>query len=280
MVSSMILPVASLGSVALVLGVIILFISKKFHVEEDPMVEIINDMLPGVNCGACGFPGCMGFAEELVKTKNTKLTCPPGGSDLADALGAKLGIQMAEVEPVTCVVLCQGTHNVAKPTAEYVGIQDCWAATQTFVGPKQCPYSCVGLGSCIAYCDFGAMTLEDGIIKIDDELCTGCGACIQACPTRVLALIPKKERQFFVACNSHDKGPVAKKYCTAACIACSKCLKACELDAITMEDNLAVIDQDKCNGCAKCVEVCPVEVNCIVERKSTNLIAEEMRKAG
>jgi len=264
MFSTILIPVVSLGSVAFALGVIILFISKKFYVEEDPLVTVVNNLLPGVNCGACGYAGCVQFAEELVRTKDTSMVCPPGGQELAEQLGTALNIKMAEVQPVVCVSLCQGGSGVAKPTAEYVGIHDCWAAIQAYVGPKQCKYSCLGLGSCIAYCDFGAMSIENGLIKIDEDRCTGCAACIPACPTGVLSMQPKRENRFFIACNSHDKANIAKKMCDAACIACQKCVKVCEEDAIIIEDNLAKIIQEKCTECGKCVEVCPVNVNCII----------------
>ncbi|TNJ36884.1 Fe-S cluster domain-containing protein [Prosthecochloris vibrioformis] len=264
MISEAFIPaVTSLGAVALTLGVIIHFVSQKFHVEEDPMVTIINGILPGVNCGACGYPSCNQFAEVLVETKDSSMSCPVGGADLATKLGDTLGIAMAEPKPQIAVLLCQGSNGVARQTAEYLGIQDCWAATQAYVGPKVCKYSCVGLGSCIAYCDFGAMKLENGLVVIDKDLCTGCEACISACPTGVLTMQPKKTERYFIACNSHDKGAAAKKACDAACIACQKCVKVCPEEAIKIDNFLAVIDQEKCNACGKCIEVCPTKINCI-----------------
>lgn len=261
--------VTSLGSLALLLGIIIYVVSKKFHVAEDPMVTIINGILPGVNCGACGYPSCNQFAEELVRTKDTSMTCPVGGSELAAKLGDSLGIEMAEPKPVVCAVLCQGSDNVAKPSAEYVGIQDCWAATQAFAGPKLCRHSCIGLGSCIAWCDFNAMRIENGLIVIDSELCTGCGACIPACPTGVLVMQDKKADRIFIACNSHDRGADTKRACDAGCIACQKCVKECPEEAIVIENFVARIIQEKCTSCGKCIEVCPTKVNCIVRMNDT-----------
>ncbi|MCG8344444.1 MAG: Fe-S cluster domain-containing protein [Chlorobiales bacterium] len=265
MISEAFIPaVASLGSVALALGLIIFYVSKKFHVEEDPMVVFINDILPGVNCGACGYPSCGQFAEVLVQTKDSSMSCPVGGADLAAKLGTALGLTMAEPKPVTAVVLCQGDNDTARETAEYFGIQDCWAATQTYVGPKQCSYSCIGLGSCIAFCDFGAMRLENGLIVIDKDLCTGCGACVPACPTGVLVMQEKKAERYYIACNSHDKGAATKRACDAGCIACQKCVKVCDDEAIVIENFLARIIQEKCTACGKCIEACPTKVNCIV----------------
>ncbi|MBF0585355.1 Fe-S cluster domain-containing protein [Prosthecochloris sp. N3] len=278
MISEAFIPaVSSLGAVALALGVIIHFVSKKFHVEEDPMVTIINDILPGVNCGACGYPSCNQFAEVLVETKDSSMSCPVGGSDLAAKLGDTLGIEMAEPKPQIAVLMCQGDNDIARETAEYMGIQDCWAATQAFVGPKQCRYSCVGLGSCIAYCDFDAMRLENGLVVIDKDKCTGCEACIAACPTGVLVMQEKKAERYFIACNSHDKGAATKKACDAGCIACQKCVKVCEDDAIVIDNFLAKIDQEKCTACGKCIEVCPTKVNCI--RLEHDLNAVKQKKA-
>lgn len=276
MISEAFIPaVASLGSVALTLGLIIFYVSKKFYVEEDPMVVIVNDILPGVNCGACGYPSCGQFAEVLVETKDSSMSCPVGGADLASQLGTTLGITMAEPKPITAVVLCQGDNDTAKQTAEYLGIQDCWAATQTYVGPKQCHYSCIGLGSCIAFCDFDAMRLENGLIVIDKDRCTGCAACISACPTSVLVMQEKKAERYFIACNSHDKGAATKKACDAGCIACQKCVKVCEDDAIVIENFLARIIQEKCTACGKCIEVCPTKVNCIVLERDLNEVKQK-----
>ncbi|MBN1278623.1 MAG: Fe-S cluster domain-containing protein [Chlorobium sp.] len=276
MISDAFLPaVSSLGAVALALGIIIHYVSKKFHVEDDPTVKLVNGILPGVNCGACGFPSCGQFAEVLVETRNPAMTCPVGGADLAAKLGETLGMAMAEPKPQTAVVLCQGNNDVARQSAEYLGIQDCWAATQAFAGPKQCRYSCLGLGSCIAWCDFGAMRLENGLIVIDKDLCTGCAACIPACPTGVLVMQNKQAARYFIACNSHDKGAGTKKACDAGCIACQKCVKVCEDNAIVIDNFLARIVQDKCTACGKCIEVCPTKVNCIRLENDLNAVKQK-----
>ncbi|KUL31649.1 Fe-S cluster domain-containing protein [Chlorobium limicola] len=256
--------VASLGSLAFVLGIIILFVSKKFFVAEDPTVSMINALLPGVNCGACGYPSCSQFAEELVRTRNPSMTCPVGGGELAEKLGTALGITMAEPKPVTCVVLCQGHNGNARESAEYIGIRDCWAAAQAFAGTKQCRFACTGLGSCIAFCDFNAMRIENGLVVIDKELCTGCGACVPACPYGVLTMQEKKNERYLIACSSHDRGADTRKACDAGCTACQKCVRECPEQAIVIDNFLASIIQAKCTSCGKCLEVCPTKVNCIL----------------
>jgi len=262
MIISILIAVLSLTVVAFFLALCIFFISKKFHVEEDPLIGVITKLLPGVNCGACGYPGCANLAEALVNTRDPSKVCPVGGSDLAQQIGQALGIKMIETKPVVCTVLCQGTSDRAKPTADYRGIQDCRAATLIYNGPKQCPYACVGLGTCISACKYGALKITNGLIDVIEERCVGCGACVQVCPKNVLVMHEKKENRYLVACRSKDKGAVTKKYCSIGCIGCMKCKKVCEFDAITVENFCAEIDQEKCTSCGKCIEVCPTK--CIV----------------
>ena len=267
MFNSILIPVISLGAVALTLGVIIVFISKKFHVKEDPLVGTVYELLPHVNCGACGFPGCEAFAKELVKTRDTSLTCPPGGAELSKQLGYALGMQMAEVKPVASVVLCQGSYDHAKKAGDYEGIQDCWAAKQCVSGTKICPLACFGLGSCVAVCKYGAMRLENGLVVIDEDKCTGCGICITECPQSVLVMQDKTKPRYTVACRSTDKGAATRKYCSVGCIACQKCVKVCESGAIRIENFCAIIDPEKCTACNKCLEACPTNSIIVVGQK-------------
>ena len=256
--TSIIIPVISLSLVALILAIIILIVSKTFHVDEDPLVGTVTELLPGVNCGACGYPGCGNLAEVLVKSRDPSKVCPVGGKALAEQIGQTLGIKMAEAKSVTCTVICQGCYKNAKPTAEYKGIQDCWAATQIYNGPKLCPFACVGLGSCISSCKYNALKLVDGLIVVNHDRCTGCGACVQTCPKKVLIMHEKKEKRYVVACRSIDKGAVTRKYCSVGCIGCMKCQKACEAEAIAVENFCSIIDQSKCTSCGACISECPV----------------------
>ena len=252
---SMLIQVFALSFLAFILGLCIFIVSKKFHVDEDPMVDTISKLLPGVNCGACGYPGCTNFAIALVETRDPSKVCPVGGADVAAQIGQALGIKMVEVKPIICSVICEGTYANAKPTAEYKGIQDCWAATQIYNGPKQCPYACVGLGSCIAACKYNALKIVDGLITVNKERCVGCGACITECPKKVLVMHEKKEKRYQVSCRSTDKGGITRAYCSVGCIGCMKCQKVCEYDAIKIENFCATIDQSKCTSCGKCISI-------------------------
>lgn len=257
--TEMLISVLSLGVATFLLGLIILWASKKFHVEQNPLVDTVISMLPGANCGACGQPGCAQFAEVLVRDRDPSLVCPVGGNDLSYELGRILGIKMEEAKPVVCVALCFGSKKTTKFLAEYKGIEDCWAAKQIMPGLKQCEYGCLGLGSCLDSCTYGALSIKDGLVQVDGNLCIGCGACITQCPNDVLKLVEKKEKKYLVACQSKDKGAVTRKYCSNGCIACGLCLKVCKYDAIKIENFCAVIDDAKCACCGECVKVCPVK---------------------
>ena len=100
---------------------------------------------------------------------------------------------------------------------------------------------------------------------INPDECTACGACVKACPNFIIELRKKnkKDRKIFVSCINQDKGGIAKKACSVACIGCGKCAKVCTFDAITIENFLAYIDPNKCKLCRKCAPECPT--NAILE---------------
>lgn len=258
-VAGILIPVVSLTVTALALGGCIVLVSKKFYVYEDPLIETITKLLPNANCGACGYPGCSQFAAALVETRNPQLACPVGGEAIAESIGPILGMKLAEAQPVVCAIRCQGTTKHAKETAEYHGIMDCWAAMQAFHGTKLCAYACTGLGSCLSACNYGALRIEDGLLHIDGDRCVGCGLCIQECPVKVLEMVPRSAWRYYIACSSKDKGAATRKYCDVGCIACKRCEKDCPAEAITVTDNVAVIDQNLCVACGVCIDVCPTK---------------------
>ena len=268
-----------LGAIALVASVVLYVISKKFAVHEDPRIGQVAELLPGANCGGCGFPGCSGMADALVKGADTGsidgLRCPVGGDDVMNQVADLLGMAMANSEPMVAVVRCNGSCENRPRIAEYDGLRTCEAMNSTGAGETGCGYGCLGCGDCTKACQFGAISMnaETGLPEVDEEKCTSCGACVKACPRHIIELRKKgpKGRRVYVQCVNKDKGPVAKKACAVACIGCGKCQKVCKFEAITVENNLSYIDYNKCKMCTKCVDECPtgaiIKVNFPVKKK-------------
>ncbi|MCK4408005.1 MAG: Fe-S cluster domain-containing protein [Bacteroidales bacterium] len=258
--------VTSLSAIGLSAAVILFFIAKKFKVIEDPKIDIVEEVLPSANCGGCGFPGCRNFAEALVnrsnKDKNIEgLNCPVGGNEVMSKVAEILGLEAEEKEPMVAVLRCSGSKANAPKKVNYDGPATCVFANNLYAGENGCPYGCLRLGDCVVACKFDAMYMdkETGLPVIIEEKCVACGACVEACPRNIIELrnVGKKSRRIFVSCINEEKGGVARKNCKVACIGCSKCYNVCKFDAITMKNNLAYIDYEKCKLCRKCVEECP-----------------------
>lgn len=254
-----ILSLCALGGAS---AIILYFIAQKFKVEEDPAIEIIAGMLPGANCGGCGVAGCQALADKIVQTKDiNKYKCPVGGNDVLKQIAAFLGQEGIEMEPMIAVVRCSGSKANAPVQVKYEGADSCAFAHYLSAGESGCPYGCLGEGDCVRSCQFDAIYIdsESGLPIIDIVKCLACGACVTACPRSIIELRPKgkKDRRIYVSCVNKEKGAIARKNCTVACIGCSKCVKECAYDAITIQNNLAYIDADKCKLCRKCVTVCP-----------------------
>jgi electron transport complex protein RnfB len=245
-----------LAMLAGLLSVVLVVVSKKFAVEENPLVGAIDEILPQYNCGACGFPGCAGFAQHLVSNRDPNALCIPGGQDLAKQIAAMLGMEAAQAEPVVAHVFCQGRDGVAINEGRYVGLQDCIAADMVTSATKVCPRGCLGLGSCLRACDFGAIVIEDGIARIIEEKCVACKKCVGACPRTIIRMVPSGEK-VAVECNTRDKGATVKKYCQVGCIACQKCVKTCPEGAIALVGGVITIDHGQCTLCGSCIPVCP-----------------------
>lgn len=254
-----------LGAIALVSAVVLYITSKRFAVYEDPRLETVTEALPGANCGGCGFPGCGGMADALVKGADAGsiegLFCPVGGQKVMENVADLLGMTVEKTDPMVAVVRCNGTCENRPRIAEYNGLRTCAAIHATGAGETACGFGCLGCGDCVSACQFEAihMNPQTGLPEVDDEKCTACGACVKACPRSIIELRKKgpKNRRIYVQCVNKDKGPAAMKACKVSCIACGKCFKACEFDAITIENNLSYIDYNKCRMCRKCVGECP-----------------------
>ena len=256
---STILTLSLLGMLA---AVVLYFVAQKFKVEEDPRIDEVEKMLPGANCGGCGFAGCRGMADALVKNDDiSALFCPVGGGDTMKGIAAYLGKAAPEKEPMVATVRCGGVCDKRPRTNTFDGAKSCAVASSLYVGETACAYGCLGYGDCVAACAFDAIHInpETGIAEVDAEKCTACGACVKACPKNIIELRKKwpKGRAVYVGCVSKDKGAVVMKACKAGCIGCGKCEKVCAFGAITIENNLAYIDSQKCKLCRKCVNECP-----------------------
>ena len=260
-----IIAVIVLGVIALVASVILYVCSKKFAVKEDPRIAQVSAVLPQANCGGCGFPGCSGMADALVKAADNGsldgLNCPVGGADVMTQVADLLGMAVANTDPMVAVVRCNGTCENRPRTVEYCGLRTCSAMNACAAGETACGYGCLGCGDCVAACQFGAIVINTatGLPEVDEDRCTACGSCVKACPRHIIELRKKgpKGRRVYVSCMNRDKGPAAKKACAVACIGCGKCEKECPFGAITVEGNLSYIDIQKCRSCRKCEKVCP-----------------------
>lgn len=262
--------ILTLSVLGVLAAVILYFIAQKFKVIEDPRIDIVNDMLPGANCGGCGQPGCRALAEAIVNTGDlSNNSCPVGGNSVMKLIAAELCLENEEKEPMIAVVRCSGSKSNAVAKVTYDGTPSCAFAHQLSAGESGCPNGCLGNGDCVTSCLFDAIEMDPvtGLPVVNDSKCVACGACVTACPRTVIELRPKgkKDKRIYVSCINKEKGAVARKNCTVACIGCGKCVKECTFDAITMVNNIAYIDYNKCKLCRKCVSACPtgaiVELN-------------------
>ena len=254
--------VGILGAVGAGGATILYFIGQKFKVDEDPRIVPVQDALPGVNCGACGLPGCNAFAIACVEADDLdNLNCPVGGAETMASVASILGKTASKAAKKIAVVRCNGTCDNRPRKNEYDGATSCAIAAQLYGGDTDCSFGCYGLGDCEVVCPFDAIHVNPVTLipEVDEEKCTACNKCVVACPKKIIELRKQgpKSRRIFVSWMNQDKGAPAKKSCDVACIACSKCVKACPFEAITITNNLAYIDDDKCRLCRKCVPVCP-----------------------
>ena len=258
--------IAILGGLGLVFGLVLAAASKVFYVETDPRLDLLNEALPGANCGGCGYAGCGGYAEAVLNGEAPIGKCASGGNECAQEMAAIMGVEAAEVTRKVALVRCSGEKHFdkdgnlttgARVKAEYEGFHDCLSASKVGGnGPLSCKFGCLGYGSCVKACKYGAMSVVNGVAKVDEDLCVGCMACANACPRNLIVAV-EPDRNVVIACASLAKGAVTTRGCTVGCIGCSLCKKICPKDAITIERNLARIDYTKCDNCGLCATVCP-----------------------
>lgn len=249
----------SLGGLGLLLGIILTIAYTKLAVRANPQEEAIRSILPGVNCGACGFPSCDTYAEKVAQDEAAPNLCLSGGQEVASAIAQVLGKEVILRESMIAVLICRGGKNECEERFIYDGGKDCRQAYVLFGGNKSCVFGCVGLGHCASVCPFGAIRMSENRLPIiDEKKCTGCGICVRECPKNCLMLLPRK-KLVYLACVSHDKGREVKEVCKVGCIACNLCIKVCPYHALEMKNNLPVMDFSKCTDCGICYAKCPTK---------------------
>ena len=248
-------------ALAFALGTALGFFKKVFAIEEDPLIGQIRAILPGANCGACGFPGCDGYSAAVAAKTAGINSCTVGGAAVAEQLAQLVGGE-AKVKPQVAVLACRGTHDKAKLKGEYTGVKSCRAAKISTGSIKMCSWGCQGFGDCVKVCKFGALKLgEDGLPHVDKKKCTGCRACSKECPQHIMWSIPTEARAARPLCSNLNvnKGMVAKN-CKAGCIKCELCVKNCPEQCIKMVNGIPAVDYTKCSVCGACVSKCPIKV--------------------
>jgi len=259
MMENIITPVIVMAALGVLFGLTLAFVLRIFGIKVDSAIAKIMLSLPGINCGACGRPGCAAFASALNKREAEPSACVVSSDEQKKAIAKILGIDFVVGAKTIATVLCNGGKN-DKDKFNYRGIKTCKAASLVFGGQKECAFGCLGFGDCIEACPFGAMSMSDqGVPEIDRTKCTSCGKCVKACPKKIIVLMAA-DRPYYVKCSSKDTGRVVSKVCKSGCIACAKCVKACPNGAIKITENLSRIDYDLCKDAGKCMEACPTKV--------------------
>ena len=261
-----IIAIAILGGLGLIFGLVLAAASKVFYVETDPRLDQLNECLPGANCGGCGYAGCGGYAEAVLNGEAEIGKCASGGNECAQAMAAIMGVKAEAVTRKVALVRCSGEKaydkdgnlvSGARVKANYEGFKDCLAASKVGgSGPLSCKFGCLGFGTCVKACKYDAIKIVNGVAKVNEDRCVGCMACAAACPRKLIVPV-EPNRNVVIACASMAKGAVTTRGCTVGCIGWGLCKKICPNDAITVTNNLAVIDYSKCDNCGLCATVCP-----------------------
>jgi len=258
MEQSILTAVIGIGIIGLFFGILLSIASKIFAVKTDPKITQVREALPGANCGACGFAGCDQYAESIAKSESEITLCPVGGQQVIDDLAEIMCVEVSETTKMVARVICRGTTDKTKKAYDYVGIKTCAAVNSLYSGDSSCTFGCLGLGDCVAVCEYNAINIEDGVAYIVEQNCVACQKCVAACPKNIIEMVPNTAR-VTVYCSNIERGKAVMDACKVGCIACKKCEKACQYDAIKVINNLAVIDYDKCTNCGDCIAVCPTQ---------------------
>ena len=251
-------PVLIVVVIGLIAGLVLSIAAKVFHVEVDETQAKVREVLPGANCGACGCAGCDEYAAKLAKGEVEPNLCTVGGAAVAAQIGEILGVEVGSMTAKKAVVRCRGHLGTTDYIMDYTGPKSCAVAKMYYGGRTSCNFACLGYGDCVAACPYNAISIKNDLAQIDYSLCVGCGACSKVCPQDILEIIPAAQ-QTWVTCRSKENELGTRKVCTNGCLGCKKCERTCEFGAITVTDNRAHIDPQKCTNCGKCAETCPTK---------------------
>ena len=255
----------TVGAIGLIFGLLLAFAAVIFKVNADERIGKIEEVLPGANCGGCGFAGCSAYAKAVVEDNAPVNGCSVGGAAVAEKIGSIMGKTADVGEPKVARVLCGGTIDNASTKYDYYGVQDCNAANKLGGGQKECEFGCLGFGTCTKACQFDAIHIIDGVARVDEDKCTACGMCVAACPKKIIELMPKNKK-VAVLCKNTKIGKEVMNSCKVGCLGCKLCEKNCAFEAVKVEDNLARIDYEKCKACGLCVQKCPKNVIVKIEK--------------
>lgn len=263
--------ILALGGLGVLFGLLLGVADKKFSVEVDERVSAVRSAVAGANCGACGYPGCDGYAEAVVRGDAPANACTPGGQKTAKAIAGIMGVHAEALEQMVARVRCQGTCERVSLRYHYSGVPSCRAAGALAGGPTACEFGCVGLGDCVDRCPFGAISMVDGVALVNEHVCTGCGMCVATCPRGIIQMLPK-DQTIVVLCRNEATGRIARQQCKTACVGCKRCEKQCPSDSIHVINGVAIIDESTCTRCGACIPVCPM--HCIVNYYEHDLVGE------
>ncbi|MBD3261354.1 MAG: 4Fe-4S dicluster domain-containing protein [Candidatus Altiarchaeales archaeon] len=253
-----------LGVMAAAASLLLYLAARRFEVKQDPRLDELLEVLPGANCGACGYASCEAYAGKLLNKEALVTGCVAGGSEVIEKVAAIMGEECGDAQKKVARLRCLGGSK-AKNDFTYDGLKSCEAASLVAGGQKACKQGCLGFGDCVAACPFDAISMgDDGLPIVDSGKCTACGVCVETCPKNLFILAPA-DKKIFVACMNTDIAADVMKKCGAGCIACRVCEKTCPVDAIHVINNVAKIDFKKCVQCGQCVAKCPRKI--IVKRE-------------
>lgn len=255
---NILIAVGFMAVLGLVLATVLVIANRRLYVYEDPKIDLVEDMLPHANCGACGTAGCRAFAEKLVTGESQPGACTVNSAEMNQQIASFLGVELGSQERRVARLACAGGNNVARRHGDYQGVQSCRAATLVSGGGKGCVWGCLGLGDCERVCDFDAIIMDaHDLPQVINDKCTACGDCVDICPRDLFSLQPVSNK-LWVACKNLEKGEAAEAECAVACNGCGRCALDAPGNLIAIDHHLAVIDYTK-NALASriAIERCP-----------------------